>query len=136
MKLLNIVHNLPSYYSEIHSDIIFPSMPRSLDLKSLCISPLSIPSHEFCMSYLSHPPWFDYSNNIAWSAQVFCNSSLCSFLHSLAIFSLLGPNILLSTLSQLLSINTCVFVEDVGCAKCSRNAFSHTECCSITRKIK
>jgi hypothetical protein len=46
----------------------------------------------------SHSSPFDYPNNIWWWVQVIKFISLCSLLHSHVALSLLGPNILLSTL--------------------------------------
>jgi hypothetical protein len=48
------------------------------------------------MPHPSHPPWFDYLNNIWWSVKV--SSSSCSPLQPPATSSLLGRNIPLSTL--------------------------------------
>jgi len=79
---------------------IDPSL-RSIVIISLHLS-LCLPNDFFvCISHLSHAcymphssrsPWFDHPNNILWS------SSLCSLLQPLSTSSLLGPNILLSTL--------------------------------------
>jgi len=46
----------------------------------------------------SHPPWFIHSNNIWCSVQVMKLLSLCGLLQPPASFSLLGLNIVLSTL--------------------------------------
>jgi hypothetical protein len=53
-----------------------------------------------------HRPWFDYSNNIGEAYKLW-SSSLCSLR---ATSSLLGPNILLSTLFSN-STNLCSFLR-------------------------
>jgi hypothetical protein len=57
----------------------------------------SFSPHMCYMPRPSHSSRFDYPNNIWWWVQVL-SSSLCSLLCSPVAFSLLGPNILLSTL--------------------------------------
>ena len=59
--------------------------------------------HTRYMILPSHSSQFDHPNNIGW-VQI-NTSSLCSFLHSIVTSSLLGPNILLNTLSLLSSFN-------------------------------
>jgi hypothetical protein len=65
--------------------------------------PFTHPScpHTCYMSRPSHASWFDHPNHIGWVQITKYRSlshSLCSFLHSPVTSSLLGPNILLSTL--------------------------------------
>jgi hypothetical protein len=60
----------------------------------------------------SHSSRFDYLNNIRWWVQVL-KFPLCSLLHSPVASSLLGPNILLSTLfSNTLSLCSSLNVRD------------------------
>jgi hypothetical protein len=53
--------------------------------------------HTCYMSCLSHSPSFSHHSNIGEKYKL-CSSSLCSFVRSPVTSSLLGPNILLSTL--------------------------------------
>jgi len=51
------VHNFPPYFPKFHSDIIFPSTPRSSEWPF----PFSLPDQNFvCISYLSHTSYFSY----------------------------------------------------------------------------
>jgi hypothetical protein len=54
-------------------------------------------SHAGYMLRPCHLPWCDFPNNIWWRVQLW-RSSFCSFLQSLVTSSLLGPDILVSTL--------------------------------------
>jgi len=70
------VHTFPSYFPNIHSNIIFPSTP--------CSSMWSLPSKFYDQSFVyvshlshtcymprpSHPPPYDHPNNIWWSVLV------------------------------------------------------------------
>jgi hypothetical protein len=64
------------------------------------------------MPRLSHYSLFDHLNNIWWWIQSL-SSSLCSLVHSPVTSSLLGPNILLSTLFlDTLSLYSSLSVRD------------------------
>jgi hypothetical protein len=67
---------------------------RSPHQNPVCTSPLT---HTCYMPRPPHSSPFDHPNNIWWWVQII-SSSLCSLLHSPVTPSLLGPNILLSTL--------------------------------------
>jgi len=65
----NLVHTLTTYFSKIHSNICFPSMPRSSeqsspfrfsDQNTVCMSNFS---HACYMPHPSKPPSFDHPNN-------------------------------------------------------------------------
>ena len=75
----------------------------------VCTLPLP---HTCYMPCPSHTSWFDHPNNIGWGVENISSSS-CSFLHSLFTSSLLGQNILLSTLvSSTLSLRLSLSVND------------------------
>jgi len=75
----------------------------------VCTLPLP---HTCYMPRPSHYFLFDLPNNIGWGVENISSSS-CSFLHSLFTSSLLGQNILLSTLvSSTLSLRLSLSVND------------------------
>jgi len=76
LSQMNPTHIIPTYFFKMHSIIILPYMPRSSkwyllfrfpDQNFVCISYFS---YACCMPLLSHPPWFEHSNNIWWRVQV------------------------------------------------------------------
>jgi hypothetical protein len=82
---------------------------RFSDQNSVYISHLS---HAYYMSLPSRPPWFDHPNIIWWSVQLW-SSSLCSLLQPPAISSVLGPDILLSTVfSDFFNLSSYFSVRD------------------------
>ena len=94
----------PWQFLNICFNIILPSPPgsskcppslRFYHRNPVCTSP---PPHTTCIHCPSHFSWFDQLNNICWRVYRAWNVSLCSLLYSPVTSSLLGPNILLSTL--------------------------------------
>jgi hypothetical protein len=70
---------------------------RFLDKYSVCISH---PCHACYMFSPSHPRWFNHLNEILWTVGlILWSSMLWNFLNPSVTSSLLGSNILLSTLS-------------------------------------
>jgi hypothetical protein len=118
LSQLNPVHMPTSHLLKIHRNITFPSTLGS----SKCSPSLRFPyqnpvyisplSHTCYMSRPSHSCRFDKSKNSGEEYRSL-SSSLYSFLHSPVTLSLLGPNILLSTLfSTTLSLRSYVKVGD------------------------
>jgi hypothetical protein len=95
------IHKSPPYFPNVHSNIIFPSTPRSSE-RTL---PFRISTQNFvCISYfhkcyMPHPshPWLDHPGKTWWSIQIM-KIIMQSSLQPHATSSLLGSNILLSTL--------------------------------------
>jgi hypothetical protein len=100
---INPVHTLQNYFPTIHFNVIPSSTPRS----STWSLPCRISNQNFVRSShfphachtprTSQPPWFDCLNNIIEEYKLW-SSSLWDFLQPPVTLSLLGPNILLSTL--------------------------------------
>jgi hypothetical protein len=73
---MNPVHTIPPCFPKIHSNIIFPSMPRSsvwslpFRFSAEILIRISHPSYACYMPHLCHPPWLDNPNNILWSIRV------------------------------------------------------------------
>ena len=85
----------------IHLNIILPSTPGSSKWSFPQVSHQNL-LHASPLVYTCYIPRpshsrFDHQNNIGWEVQVL-SSSLCSFLHSPVISSLLCPNIILNTI--------------------------------------
>jgi len=103
MSHMNPILTFPPNFPDIHSNIFFSSTPRSftwfLHFRFsyqifVCVFNLS---HACCIPCPSHPPWLAHQI-IFCEAYTLWTSSLCSLLQPPATSSLLGPNILLSTL--------------------------------------
>ena len=116
LSQLDPVHTSTSYFLKIHLNFIFPSMPRSpkwsLSLRFRHQNPVyaSPVTHMHYMPHPSHSFRFYHLNNIGWGVQII---QLLSFLHSPVTSSLLGPNILLSTLfTNTLSLRSSLNVSD------------------------
>jgi len=85
LSQMHSVHPSPPYSPNIHSNIIFPSMPMSSNWSF----PLRFSDQNFVyifhlsytcyMPHPSHPPCFDHPNNILRSIQLW-SFSLCSLL--------------------------------------------------------
>jgi len=97
----------------IHSNITFPSTPRSSELSPTFVitdqhfERIYHRSHERYVPRPSHHPWFNHPNNIWWSVQVM----KLLIMESSPVFCLLCRNILFSILFSksiklFLSLNT------------------------------
>jgi len=103
LRQMNLVHSCPHYFSNIISSIVIPSTPKSSEWSL----PFGYSDQNFvCIYHLSHPCYIPSPFNlldlitliIFDEAYMLRSSSLCSLLQSPTTSSLLGPNILLSTL--------------------------------------
>ena len=114
---INPVHASTSHFLNIQLNIILPSTPGSFKwplppgfrTKTL-YTPLLSP---ICATCPAHLILYLIARNIFGEQYRSLSSSLCSFLHSPVTSSLLGPNILLSTLfSNTLSLRSSFNVSD------------------------
>jgi hypothetical protein len=87
----------PSHFPKIYLNIILPPTPGSSKWSLFLVFSYQNPVYTSPHTCYMHSPSsrFDHPNNIWWGS---LSSSLCSFLHSTVTSSLLGPNILFSTL--------------------------------------
>jgi len=105
------------YFSKIYSDIILPSMPMSSEwslhfkFSNQNVVWISHISHACYMLHPSHSPWFGHPTNILWNKIV---TKLLTVQSSQTShhFSLLGPNIHLSTLFSNTSVYAVSLVWD------------------------
>jgi len=92
LSYMNPVHTLPTYFSKIHTNIIFLSTFMSSNWSSLQVSQPKIYIHFSSPPWIlhippisSHPSWFDHPQNIWWGLQVMkllimqSSSVLCHF---------------------------------------------------------
>jgi hypothetical protein len=118
LRQIDPVHALTFQFMKIHLNIILPSMPGSYKwslslrfphLNPVYTSPLPIraicPAHLFLLDLVTRKVLGQECRSLS--------SSLCSFLHSFVTSSILGPNILLSTLfSNTLSLRSYLNMSD------------------------
>ena len=103
LRQLDPVQNSTSHFLKIHLNVILPSTPGSPKWSLFLMFPNQNPvyasplPHTRYMPRPSHSSQFYHPNNIRWGYKSL-SSSLCSFRHSPVTSSLLGPNILLTTL--------------------------------------
>ena len=112
------VHALTSNFLKIYLNIILPSAPGSpkwsLSLRFPRQNPVqtSVLPQTCYMPRPSHLFLFDQQKSFGWGVQII-KLLFMHFLHSLVTSSLLGPNILLSTLfSGILSVHSSLNVSD------------------------
>jgi len=101
LSQLDPVHTLKFYFLKIHLNVILPSMPRSfkwsLSLRYPHQNPVHTSSFPHSATCPAHLILLDFIIRTILRGQYSSLSfSLCSFLHSPVILSLLGPNILLN----------------------------------------
>ena len=116
LSQLEPVHNPTSHFLKIHLNIILPSTPGSpqwsLSFRFPTKTLYTTPPHTCYMPRPSHSSQFYQPHNTGWGVHII-NFSLRSFLHSPATLTLLGPNILLSTIfSDTLTVSSSVNVSD------------------------
>ena len=114
----NPVHIPTSHLLEIHPNIIHPSPPRSPHWSLSLRFPHQDPIHPPLLTHTRHMPSpsqssrFYHPHSVGWGAQSF-SFSLCNLLHSPFTSSLLGPNILLTTMfSNTLSFLSSLNISD------------------------
>jgi len=106
LSQLDPVHTTTSHFLNIHLNIILPSTPGSPKLSRFLRFPHQNPVYTSTLPHTCYMPLPSHSQYRSLS------SSLCSFLHSPVTSSLLGPNILLSTLfSNTLSLSSSLTVR-------------------------
>jgi hypothetical protein len=105
------VHTFPLYLPKTHSNVIFPSTPRSCAWSHSFKFPINIFMHFSFLSCVLHArlfylPWLDQPSNIWWSVQVMkCLITLSS--PASRYSCILGLNILFSILFSNI-LNLCL----------------------------
>jgi len=111
LSQMKLVHILTPYFSQIHFNIILPSMPSSSKWL-LQVFPPTLCIHLLYLSCMLHDPAV-ITLIILGEEYKLWNSSLHSFLHPSVTSSLLGQNIFLSTLfTSVLKLHLSLNVRD------------------------
>ena len=114
----NPVHIPTSHLLEIHPNI-HPSTPRSPQWSLSLRLPFQDPIHPPLFTHMRHMPNPSHSSwitrTILGEEYKSFSSSLCSLLHSPVTSSLLGPNILLNTILQIVNIVNLVYEIPLFC---------------------
>ena len=110
------IHTPTSHFLKIHLNIILPSSPGSPKWSRSIRFPHQTPVYP-SPPYVLHAPHLNLlgfiTRTILGEEYRSFSSSLCVFLHSPVTSSLLGPNILLSTIfSNTLSLRSSLYVSD------------------------
>ena len=118
LSQLDSIHTPLSHFLKIHLNIILPSTPGSPKWSPSLRFPHQNPVYSSPLhvraTCLAHLILLDFiTRTILGEEYISLSSSLCSFLHSNVTSSLLGPNILLSTLfSNAFSLRSSVNGSD------------------------
>ena len=103
----------PTHFHQIHLHIILPPTPGSFQWPLSLRFPRQNPVCTTPLTHTCYIPRSTHSSSILGEKYRTSSSSLGSFLHSPVTSSLLGPNILLSTLfSNILNLRFCLNVSD------------------------